>query len=95
MTDIYIIKPHEQISRLNELLYFHFVTEDGLNFKFPYMEGTDRYIAPLDEAGTVCAITPAMVEFTKSNTEAKKIIGNVFYNYQQLIDTKIITIIEG
>lgn len=40
----YINPPYEDAVTLNEKLYFKFVTEDGNNFKFPFIEGTTCYL---------------------------------------------------
>lgn len=54
MEPLYINPSLEDKTRLNDIMYFHYVTEDGINFKWPNQPGTTSYlnvdeISPLDQ----------------------------------------------
>lgn len=85
----YIIKTPEEIIRLHALIYVGLVTEDGINFKPPYIKGTFRYFNTLDDSGSIAPVNQEMIDFCNSDKvgalEAKQIIGNEFYLLQDLI----------
>lgn len=59
----YIKPSYADAVRLNNILYFAYVTEDGINFKFPFQEGTLNYIEP-DVSEPAYAVTDLMNQAT-------------------------------
>lgn len=58
------IKPfYADAQRLNSILYFRYVSENGINFKFPFQEGTLNYIAP-DVSEPAYPVTDIMTQAT-------------------------------
>lgn len=86
----YIIKTPEQIVRLHTLVYIGLVTEDGIHFKPPLIRGTMRYFDTLDSTGSIAPVNQEMIDFANSDKigaqEAREIIGDVFYTYEELLN---------
>lgn len=88
----YIIKTSQEVKRLQALIYVGLVTsENRKDFEPPKIkpEGTSDYFKPIDSEGLIAPVTNQMIAFSNSDfegaAEAKEIIGDVFYTYEELI----------
>lgn len=64
-----IICTDKEIDDLNEVLYREYVTEDGVNFKFPFGPGTTRYLTGLGKDHDLVLIDDRVTEIQSRDSE--------------------------
>ena len=56
-----------QISRINAILYVHYVTENGRDYKPPFRDGTARYLEGIGENGDILFLDEKLLEYAHDN----------------------------
>lgn len=82
----YIISDKDTIAAINTLLYAEYVTEDGVNFKFPFREGTLRYL-PIEgvDEDLLKIDEVRLVEYASMHSELQNYLdGQVKYSQEDL-----------
>lgn len=86
MTHQFIISTVEKINEIDRLFYKEFISEDGIEFHFPYQKGTNNFINGLGVDGDVLYLHPNLINRLNNFLEIENYINSSQkYTYDELV----------
>lgn len=81
----HIILNPAQISELNDLCYKMLVSENNINFKFPFTSGSDRYFDVIGINNDVVIIDQRMQALSEIDEEVAVLLSGAKFSYEELV----------